>query len=137
MFKAKEKKHKVFWWDDELWGDSYLKESEIPASAIGLEDEATGEWVYNVERENYNGGGKDAEGNGHRYVAPALPVVADHTTVIHPSALFRSSGQKEHANLYKTKLPDSEAIQKGLLIAFVVSALVFTFLLVVVLIGGE
>lgn len=155
MFKQKEKTNKVLWFDDQFWGDPSMNVSDIPENAIGIEDAVTGDWTYVLERETYNGGkpnvaadwkyqgGKGwqnmaASGNGdtkYIYRDLQLPALADPKDDIHPSLLFRVTGQKELADLFKQKIPDMAAIQKGMLIAFVVSALVFTFLLVVVLVG--
>ena len=156
MANTKEKKYPVLWWDDEYWGDPVLPVSELPENAKGIEDDRTGEWTFVIEREKYNGNGgdkgegkwvhKDGKGweydrntgkpNGnYKYQALNLPVLGEPKEDIHPSALYRVTGLREMADLFKMKSPDTEAIQKGLLIAFVISALVFAFLLVVVLVG--
>lgn len=127
MVDTKEKPVKVMWFDKKEWGRAKVDPSDIPDTARQLRDD--GEWVYLLVRL--------VDDNGEINFEP-FPMRApdEKVTDVTPSDLYASDEFQDYADCLKSEAPPEMNLQKGLVIAFVGFALLFTFLIVISLVGG-
>ena len=126
MGDTKVKPVNVLWFDNKVWDRAKVDPSEIPDEARQFRDD--GEWIYLLIRTM-------DEGKASYEPFPMRPVdtkVTDVTT----SDLYASDEFQDYADVLKSDAPPEMNLQKGLVIAFVGFALLFTFLIVISLVGG-
>jgi len=122
----------VLWMDDTEWDLTELPKEQVPFDARASDFD--GEWTYILLRQQK----ADPETGEVIVEYKPFPVVLppnDHEVT--QQRLYRSTDWWLFSNFLKGEPLDTEKVDKNLLIAVIIGTLIFGFLLIMCLIGGE
>lgn len=124
--KDDETTHPVLWMDDSEWDFARLTRENIPADARAADHE--GEWTYVLQRVQKN------DIVTYEPYNIKLPTRKDD---VPPGDLNDATSWRDYTDFLKADPPEMEKLAKAIVIAFIVSAFSFGFILILVLLGGE